>query len=124
MSDLYQGSCLCASIRYELLATPKAVSHCHCSQCRKAHGALFASFGSVPRRALRIVQGEDALTAYPSSESVLRSFCSRCGSSLFWSRSQGQFKDWICIALATLDTPFTPEKQQHVHVADGMHGYT
>ena len=35
MSERYQGSCLCAAIGYELLATPKAVSHCHCSQCRK-----------------------------------------------------------------------------------------
>jgi hypothetical protein len=36
---------------------------------------------------------------------------------LFWARSDGEFADWISVALATLDTPFTPQKQKHVHVA-------
>ena len=39
-----------------------------------------------------------------------------CGSSLFWSRSQGDYADWICIALGTLDTPFVPKQQKHVQV--------
>ncbi|HAL66088.1 MAG TPA: GFA family protein, partial [Pseudomonas sp.] len=83
MSSTYQGSCLCAAIGYELLALPKAVSHCHCSQCRKGHGAAYASYGSVPREALRMLRGADQLAAYASSPTVLRQFCAACGSSLF-----------------------------------------
>ena len=123
MNDTYQGSCLCTAVRYELQTVPKSVSHCHCSQCRKGHGALFATYGSVPRSTLRIREGADYLTEYPSSDSVLRAFCARCGSSLFWSRSQGEFADWVSIALATLDTPFTPEKQKHIHLDSGVHWY-
>ncbi|ROL80973.1 ribulose phosphate epimerase [Pseudomonas chlororaphis] len=117
MTDTFQGSCLCSAVKYQLLSRPKALSHCHCSQCRKSHGAAFASYGSVLRSDLRIVQGAGSLQSYRSSKSVLRQFCGQCGSSLFWSRDQGEYADWISIALGTLDTPFTADKQKHIQVA-------
>ncbi|RON86653.1 ribulose phosphate epimerase [Pseudomonas chlororaphis] len=117
MTDTFLGSCLCGAVEYQLLSRPKALSHCHCSQCRKSHGAAFASYGSVLRSDLRIVQGAGSLQSYRSSESVLRQFCGQCGSSLFWSRDQGEHADWISIALGTLDTPFTADKQKHIQVA-------
>ena len=124
MTDVYQGSCLCAAVRYELLAAPKAVSHCHCGQCRKGHGAAFASYASVPRSALQILGGADKITAYASSATVVREFCSQCGSTLFWSRTEGEFADWISIALGTLDTPFVTQKQKHVYCDSVVHWYT
>ncbi|MHC8314708.1 GFA family protein [Pseudomonas sp. LB3P31] len=117
MTDTFEGSCLCGAVTYEIKSRPKALSHCHCSQCRKSHGAAFASYASVPRADLHVVQGAQGITAYRSSESVLRQFCSECGSSLFWSRNRGPYADWISIALGTLDTAFTCEKQQHVEVS-------
>lgn len=116
MAEVYQGSCLCAAVSFELLAPPKAVSHCHCSQCRKGHGAAFASYGSVPRSMLRILRGATSIKTYASSPTVVREFCVECGSTLFWSRSEGEFADWVSIALGTLDTPFLPKKQKHLHV--------
>ncbi|MDH4548613.1 GFA family protein [Pseudomonas sp. LB-090624] len=116
MSETYQGSCLCAAVGYLLLTPPKAVSHCHCSQCRKSHGAAFASYGSVPRNMLRIVRGATSIKRFASSPAVVREFCTACGSSLFWSRSQGEFAGWVSIALGTLDTPFLPRKQKHIHL--------
>jgi hypothetical protein len=115
MEYTYRGSCLCSTVRYELLTSPKGVSHCHCGQCRKGHGAAFASYGSVLRNALRVLEGADSIAAYASSETVVREFCAKCGSNLFWSRSQGQFADWISIALGTLDTAFIPHQQKHIH---------
>ena len=117
MTDLYQGSCLCGAITYQLTARPKAVSHCHCSQCRKGHGAAFASYASVLRDELQVLQGSDRLRSYASSPAVLRQFCGDCGSSLFWSRQQGDHADWISIALGTLDTPLTFDKQKHVEAS-------
>ena len=116
MPETYLGSCLCARIRYELLSAPKAVSHCHCLQCRKSHGAAFASYGAVPRKDLHITSGADELHAYASSPSVQRQFCRHCGSSLFWSNSAGPYPDWICIALGTLDSALSAAQQRHVHL--------
>lgn len=66
MPEAFQGSCLCEKVRYELLVPPKAVSHCHCSKCRKGHGAAFASYGSIPRSALRVLCGANNLKTYAS----------------------------------------------------------
>ncbi|MDH1903892.1 GFA family protein [Comamonas aquatica] len=96
---------------------PQAVTHCHCSQCQKSHGTAFAAYGAVPRHDLQITAGDTDLRAYASSAAVWRQFCGHCGSSLFWSRTQGDWSDWICIALGTLDSAFMPQQQKHVHVA-------
>ncbi|NER58865.1 GFA family protein [Pseudomonas sp. MAFF212428] len=124
MTKAYQGSCLCSAVSFELVVPPKAVSHCHCSQCRKSHGAAFASYGSVPRSKLRVLRGANSIKTYASSPTVVREFCLTCGSTLFWSRSQGEYADWISIALGTLDTPFVPSKQKHVHVDSPAPWYT
>lgn len=123
MSATYQGGCLCAAVTYELLTTPKAVSHCHCSQCRKGHGAAFASYGSIPRSMLRILRGAASIKRYASSRTVVREFCSECGSTLFWSRTEGDFADWISISLGTLDSPFQPQEQKHIHVGSAAPWY-
>ena len=61
------GSCLCGSVAYEVDAPAGPIVHCHCSTCRKTHGAAFSTVMPVaagvfslaaPRRAvveLRIV---------------------------------------------------------------------
>lgn len=116
MTESFQGGCLCGSVRYETSAPPKAISHCHCRQCRKSHGAAFASYGSVLRGDLHILEGWQVLRSYSSSSSVLRQFCANCGSPLFWSRSEGEYSEWISIALGTLDTQLTSQKQQHIRV--------
>jgi hypothetical protein len=64
---------------------------------------------------LHLIEGAGQITTYSSCDSVLRQFCSQCGSSLFWSKSQ--YADWISIALGTLGTSFTSEKQRHLEVA-------
>lgn len=93
MTPVYQGSCLCTAVQYELSATPQAVSHCHCSQCRKGHGALFASYSSVQRCVLRLLSVASHIKTYESSPGVSREFCAQCGSTLFWSRSEGEYAD-------------------------------
>lgn len=107
---------LCARVGYRLLSPPRAVTHCHCGQCRKSHGSAFASYGAVPRKDLCIVSGQSDIKSYASSASVHRQFCQHCGSSLFWSRQAGDWADWICIALGTLDSPFTASQQKHVRL--------
>ncbi|WPN56047.1 GFA family protein [Pseudomonas sp. P9_31] len=123
MTDTFQGSCLCGAVEYQLSKSPKALSHCHCSQCRKSHGAAFASYGSVLRCDLQLIRGGDNIKSYKSSESVLRQFCCHCGSSLFWSRNQDDYSDWISIALGTLDSTFTSDNQKHIEVASKASWY-
>ena len=96
---VHQGSCLCGGVRYETTAPVKASSHCHCSMCRKAHGAAFASYGNVRRERHRFVLIGEL----------------HCGSPLLW-HSEGAHADWVAVPLGTLDTPYDTPPQKHIYV--------
>ncbi len=113
---MQKGSCLCGGIVYELLSPLRAACHCHCTMCQKQHGAAFATYASVPRADLRYVCGEDLLMSYNSSAAIVRKFCRVCGSNIEWSGSAA-YPDWVSIAVATLDTPFKPDKVKSTYLA-------
>jgi hypothetical protein len=79
-----RGSCLCGAVAFELTGKPVWAHNCHCSRCRKIHGAAFASNLFAPLDALRYTQGEDLLGSYkmPAAERFTHVFCKVCGSSL------------------------------------------
>jgi hypothetical protein len=79
---MVKGSCLCGGAQYEIDGEVKLMANCHCSMCRKHHGAAFATFVSVNTSDFRWVKGEDLLVRYPSSPGHTRGFCRVCGSSL------------------------------------------
>jgi len=77
---MIKGSCLCRAIQFEADQV-EFFGHCHCSMCRKAHGAAFATFAGVPARAFRYVAGADHARLYESSPGSYRAFCPTCGSN-------------------------------------------
>ena len=67
------GGCLCGSIRYEIMAALKDAEHCHCSMCRKAHGAAFSTNAVVPTDMLTVTSGADCcpnINRLPTGESA------------------------------------------------------
>ena len=112
----YRGSCLCGGIHFEVSSNIEAVSHCHCSMCRKAHGAAFATYGSVRRENHTFTQGQPLLRQFQSSKLVVRTFCGTCGSPMLW-HSEGQFADRMSFPLGALDTPYVAPRHKHIHVA-------
>ena len=111
---MYQGSCLCGQVTYQLTCEPVKVSHCYCTMCQKQHGAAFATYASLPKEHLVYTSGKELLVTYHSSGSIVRKFCGCCGSSLEWSGSP-DYPDWASIAIATLDTPFTPKRITEIY---------
>jgi hypothetical protein len=74
-----RGSCLCGAVQFE--AGPfDSMVHCHCSMCRRHHGAMFATFLTGGAHSFRWRAGEDAVSVYRSSAKGLRPFCRTCGS--------------------------------------------
>ena len=104
---MYKGSCLCGEIQYELTSEPVKVSHCHCTMCQKQHGAMFATYASLPKSDLVYRSGLDSLMSYNSSGSIMRKYCKICGSNIEWSGSK-DYSDWVSVAISTLDTPYKP----------------
>jgi hypothetical protein len=98
---MVEGSCLCGKVRYEVEGAFVEAHHCHCSRCRKAHGAAFATHACTPASGFRFVAGEVELTSYRSSPPVRRSFCRSCGSSLFFQHDA--VPELMFVAVGTLD---------------------
>ena len=112
---MLNGSCLCRAVRYRIEGPVSAASHCHCSQCRKAHGAAFASYGHVRYADFRVTTGAEAIASYQASPHAIRTFCRRCGSNLQW-RPTGN-AEYFALALGTLDDDPGIRAERHIFVA-------
>ena len=95
------GKCECRRIRYQVDGEINDFSHCHCSQCRRMHGATFASFGGVKSNEFRYLSGEPDLSTYHSSESHMRVFCGNCGSNILVALTSEP--DMLYLAMGTMD---------------------
>jgi hypothetical protein len=109
------GGCLCGAVRYRIRAAPLAMYHCHCSTCRKASGAGFATNLLVRAEHFEIAAGADRLAAFESSPAKHRHFCSGCGSPIF-SRAQATAAI-VSVRSGTLDGDPGLRPSAHYHVA-------
>ncbi len=98
---MIEGGCLCGTIRYAVDGEIGEVSHCHCSMCRRIHGAAFATYGALPRENFQWTSGADAVKRYRSSTTLERTFCSICGSTL--QAILEKEPDVLYLALGTTD---------------------
>jgi hypothetical protein len=106
------GECLCGAVRFEVPLPTRFCVHCHCSMCRRNHGAAFVTWLGVPNRQFRIVAGESLLSRYRSSDQGQRSFCSRCGTSLFCVLDRDA--ETIDIPLGTMNGAIDRPPEAHV----------
>jgi hypothetical protein len=111
---MLSGSCLCGGIRYEIDAALGPVTNCHCSRCRKASGAAFASNASVPAASFRFVAGAELLKEWESSPGVRRCFCGRCGSPIL--KRHDARPETLRLRLGTLDTDPGVKPSRHIFV--------
>jgi hypothetical protein len=112
---MLRGSCLCGGVRYEICGALRQALNCHCSMCRKAHGAAFRSRASVSATDFRWVAGEELVTYYESSPGNHRGFCGVCGSPLL-SRFDHD-RSVYGLPLGALDDHPGVRPGLHVHVA-------
>ena len=110
------GSCLCGAVRFTVRTPSLFCGHCHCTLCQRSHGAGYVTWFAVPREQFRLDAGEEELAAYASSEHGRRSFCRRCGSSLFCESSH--HPQQIDIVLANMRDAIDREPAVHVYFDD------
>ena len=116
LNPVMQGQCLCGGIRYEVTALEPKMGHCHCTMCRKFHGAAFATFGEVKAENFRWLLGQELLQSYVAENKTSRQFCKNCGSSLIFIAVDSD-QSVIEFSLATLDSEPTRQPDVHVYTA-------
>ena len=93
LPSVISGSCACGLTIYNSSTLPISITLCHCSDCRKACGAPFLSFGLFHNSALQWTSSKPGvdppIKEVPSHISIdgtpiaIRGSCSNCGSPLF-----------------------------------------
>ncbi len=112
---VYKGQCLCGIIKYEVDKIKDQMGHCHCSMCRKFHGAAFSTLGEADVKDFRWVAGEDQLKSYVAKNDSVRQFCQSCGSSMTFAAS-GEDNGLIEFALGTLDSDIDIFPDAHIYI--------
>lgn len=118
------GRCDCGKVRFTVEAEPDTATVCHCSQCRRTSGHLWAST-LVP--SWDVIQFDEAasLQWYASSDFAERGFCNCCGSSLFYRMKE---HPQVAIAAGCLEAPnmriskhiFVKDKASYYEITDDL----
>lgn len=108
------GHCECGRVSYEIDGEINDLSHCHCSQCRRLHGAAFATFAGVSRQDFRYVSGAASLKSYASSADHDRVFCAECGSSILVAVDSEPNEFYV--SMGTVDGDPTCPPAYHIYV--------
>ena len=77
---------MCGGVRFEVTEPPVSAVSCHCTRCQRRTGTAASISARLAPGSLKILQGEDLLSAWRPPEGFAKVFCSECGSGL-WSQS-------------------------------------
>lgn len=108
-----QARCLCGAVRVTIRGDLDDIAACHCSQCRRWSGHVWAAV-PVPDDRLEI-EGADHVRWFRSSDEAERGFCNTCGSSMFW---RGFGRGETDVAVGCLELPTGLHLQRHIWVGD------
>ena len=104
------GRCLCGAITYTVTGTPARPGVCHCTQCRRMSGHLWAA-ATIPDDQIAIT---GPVRWYSASNKAQRGFCSTCGAFLFWKPNDRPETDF---SLGSLDAPTDLHLEHHIYTA-------
>jgi len=110
------GACLCGAISFHIELPTSACVHCHCTMCQRNHGAGYVTWIALPTVRLTFDSGEDELVRYESSSHGSRSFCGRCGTSLFCVSTHRP--EEVDIPLANLKSAIDRKPELHIFFDD------
>jgi hypothetical protein len=113
VNSVARGTCLCGAVRFGAALPSKWVAHCHCSFCRRAHGAAFVTWAGFPAGQVKVDADAQAPTWYASSPGAWRGVCGRCGSPIFCESER--WPDETHVARALFIDELDCEPSAHVY---------
>jgi hypothetical protein len=111
-----KGQCYCGKVRYEVTGPLKFVAHDHCAICRKISGAAFVTWAGVKEPQMELTDSESSLSVFRSTPDAERSFCSHCGSHLFFRSTR--WPGEVHFTVSTLTDPLEHKPQANVFFTD------
>ena len=112
LKNTYQGECFCGQLKFEFDGPSLWCAHCHCTMCRRSHGAPYVTWVGVGEDRFRLTL-DSTLRWFESSADAKRGFCERCGSTLFFASSR--WPGEIHIARAAFPGDIDRQPQCHAY---------
>lgn len=117
----YEGGCHCGTVRFRVtMPEDPLIRRCNCTICAMKGVVML----DVPMTALRILEGEEALTLYTfGSGEAKHRFCSKCGIHPFHQLRSEPDHYGVNLAcfdgISIYDLPEVPVFNGQSHPADG-----
>ncbi len=108
------GTCLCGTVRYRIAAPYRWFAYCHCSMCRKQHGALFSAGVGVGRERFEWLAGEADIVHYQATAAFERPFCRHCGAKV---PGRSHVDGVLNVPAGALDDQFDARPDKHIFAA-------
>jgi hypothetical protein len=104
------ASCSCGQLRIACEGEPVRISICHCLECQKRTGSVFAVQARFPREAVTI-EGRASHWSRrgDSGGSATFSFCATCGSTVSWVPDEAPELVYVAVG-AFADPKFPPPR--------------
>ena len=112
-----RGRCVCGAVRFEIDVPAVWAWHDHSEASRRAQGCAYATYVGSWKSRFRLLAGEESLSRYEDAErGTSRSFCSRCGTPVFYERARSP--KMINIPRAIFETRTGREPRYHMHAGE------
>lgn len=109
------GGCFCGQVRYGI-GSVFDTGYCHCTACRRIHGAPVVAWIAVPEPDFTLLAGTPR--GFRSSAHGSRHFCTECGSHLYYTDDRGV--GLMSVYTATLDDPALVPPRIHQWCGDRL----
>lgn len=108
------ASCSCGQLRLTCEGEPVRISICHCLECQKRTGSVFATQARFAREHVRI-EGRSAEWSRrgDSGQQATFHFCTVCGSTVYWDMSGAP--DFVAVAVGAFADPGFPPPRVSVY---------
>jgi hypothetical protein len=78
------ASCCCGACSIQVEGEPTLHALCHCDNCKRRTGSAFGWSAYFPDQQVREMRGSFAEYRIEGDNPQVRSFCTACGTTLFW----------------------------------------
>jgi hypothetical protein len=108
------ASCSCGQLRLTCEGEPVRISICHCLECQKRTGSVFAAQARFAREAVAI-EGQSSRWSRTgdSGGTATFGFCPVCGSTVFWEADG--IPGFVTVAVGAFADPGFPAPQVSVY---------
>jgi hypothetical protein len=111
----YYGSCLCKSVKYEVVGIIEDFYLCHCKYCRKDTGSAHAANLFSSKAKLKWLEGEENVKVFKLEDTEhVKSFCIHCGSALPSIQMDGKL---LVVPAGSLDSPLDKKPDGHLFMS-------